>query len=100
MADYLATHGPKLDVEEWRQHNQLMNYILTEHFQQRAATLPVTLINGHDLIDVFGLSPGPLIGELLTEVREAQATGELSTREEAIALVRKEMEKRHCGAAC
>ena len=100
LADYLATHGPKLDIEEWRQHNQLMNYILTEHFQQRAATLPVTLINGHDLIDVFGLSPGPLIGELLTEVREAQATGELSTREEAIALVRKELERRHCGAAC
>jgi len=46
------------------------------------------------------LRPGRLIGELLTEVREAQVAGELSTREEAIELVRKELEKRQCGMAC
>ena len=96
LADYLATHGPRLDIEEWQQHNQLISYILTEHFKQQAEVLPVKLIDGHDLMDAFGLSPGPLIGELLTEVREAQVAGELSTREEAIALVRKELETRHC----
>jgi len=99
LADYLATQGPRLDVEEWQQHNQLMSYILTEHFKQQVEALPVKLIDGHDLMEVFGLSPGPLVGELLIEVREAQAAGELSTREEALTLVRKEMEKRHCGAA-
>ena len=100
LADYLATQGPRLDIKEWQQHNQLMNYILTEHFEQQAVTLPIKLIDGHDLMEVFGLSPGPLFGELLTEVREAQAAGELNTKEEAIGLVRKELERRHCGAAC
>jgi len=33
-------------------------------------------------------------------VREAQVAGELSTRDEAIELVRKELEKRQCGTAC
>jgi len=99
LADYLATHGPRLDVEEWQQHNHLMDYILTEHFKQQAEALPVKLIDGHDLMDAFGLNPGPLVGELLTEVREAQASGEVGTREEALALARKELEKRHCGAA-
>ena len=27
LADYLATHGPELDIEEWKQHNFLINYI-------------------------------------------------------------------------
>ena len=100
LADYLATHGPRLDIQEWRQHNQLFSYILAEHLKQEAEVLPVKLIDGHDLIDTFGLRPGRLIGELLTEVREAQVAGELSTREEAIGLVRKELEKRQCGMAC
>ena len=51
-------------------------------------------------MDIFGLSSGPLLGEFLTEVREAQVAGEVSTREEAIALVQRKLEKRHCGAAC
>jgi chaperonin cofactor prefoldin len=41
-----------------------------------------------------------LLGELLTEVREAQAAQELNTREEALELVRKELEKRQCGTVC
>lgn len=100
LADYLATHGPELDIKEWKQHNILINYILTEHLKQESEVLPVKLIDGHDLMDVFGLKPGRLVGELLTEVREAQVAGELGTREEAIELVRKELEKRQCGMAC
>jgi poly(A) polymerase len=100
LADYLATHGPQLDIEEWNQHNQLINYILAEHLKHETEVLPVKLIDGHDLMDVFGLKPGRLVGELLTEIREAQVAGELSTREEAIELARKELEKRQCGMAC
>jgi len=100
LADYLATHGPNLDVVEWKQHNQLIKYIFTEHTKQQVKILPVKLIDGHDIMDILGLGPGPVIGELLAEVREAQAAGEVSTRAEAIALVRREIEKRHCSAAC
>jgi poly(A) polymerase len=100
LADYLATHGPELDIEEWQQHNQLIGYIMAERLKQEAEVLPAKLLDGHDLMTVFGLRPGRLVGELLAEVREAQAAGELSTREEAIALVRKELEKRQCGMAC
>ena len=100
LADYLATHGPKLDIEEWKQHNLLISFILAEHSKQETKVLPVKLIDGHDLMDIFGLKPGCLLGELLAEVREAQAAEELTTKEEALELVRKELEKRHCGTAC
>ncbi|MBM4453969.1 MAG: metal-dependent phosphohydrolase, partial [Chloroflexi bacterium] len=100
LADYLATGGPNLDVEQWKQHNHVVNYVLAEHARQEAEVMPVKLIDGHDIMDVLGISPGPLVGELLTEVREAQAAGELNTKEDAIVLVRMKMEKRHCSAAC
>jgi hypothetical protein len=34
------------------------------------------------------LSPGPRVGELLEAVREAQVTGHVHTREQALELVR------------
>lgn len=91
LADYLASRGPLVSIDEWRRHCQLMNYILAEHGKQQAKVLPVKLIDGHDIMHAFDLAPGPLIGELLALVNETYASGELSTREEALALVRGEL---------
>ncbi|MFO7773477.1 MAG: HD domain-containing protein [Dehalococcoidia bacterium] len=91
LADYLASRGPLASWEEWKTNCQLMNYILAEHDKQQAKILPMKLIDGYDIMHAFGLAPGPLIGELLATVNEAHASGELSTREEALALVRREL---------
>jgi len=91
LADYLASRGPLASMEEWKKHCQLINYILAEHDKQQAKILPVKLIDGHDIMDTFDLAPGPLIGKLLAIVNEAHASGELSTSEEALALVRREL---------
>jgi len=91
LADYLASRGPLASMKEWRNHCQLINYILAEHDKQQAKILPVKLIDGHDIMDAFGLAPGPSIGKLLAMVNEAYASGELSTREEALALVQSEL---------
>jgi hypothetical protein len=49
------------------------------------------LLTGRDLIDRFGLEEGPAIGRLLTALREAQATGEVTDREGAEAWIRREV---------
>jgi poly(A) polymerase/tRNA nucleotidyltransferase (CCA-adding enzyme) len=36
----------------------------------------------------FGLEPGPQLGVLLEKINEAQAAGEISNREEALALAK------------
>lgn len=94
LADYLASRGPLLDMEEWKKHCRLINYILTERERQQAKILPAKLVDGHDLINTFSLTPGPLIGELLDLVQEAQAGGELTTKEEALALVGRKLSLR------
>ena len=91
LADYLASRGPLASMEEWKRHCQVINHILAEHDKQQTKILPVKLIDGHDLMDIFGLAPGPLVGEVLATVNEAHASGELSTREEALALVQREL---------
>jgi putative nucleotidyltransferase with HDIG domain len=91
LADYLASRGPLASMEEWKKHCQLINYILTERDKQQAKILPVKLIDGNDIMHTFDLAPGPMIGKLLAIINEAHASGELSTREEALELVRKEL---------
>jgi poly(A) polymerase len=91
LADYLASRGPLASMEEWKKHCQLINYILAEHDKQQAKILPVKLIDGHDIMNNFDLSPGPLIGKLLAIVNEAHASGELSTKEEALNLIQREL---------
>ena len=66
----------------------MVAYILKEHFKQKKAA-PLKLIDGNDLIDVFGMKPGAEMGELLESIREAQASGELTTREAALDYVKK-----------
>jgi poly(A) polymerase len=91
LADFLASRGPLVSMEDWKKHCQLINYILEEHDKQQAKILPVKLIDGHDIMDTLGLAPGPLVGKLLAIINEAHASGELSTREEALALIRREL---------
>jgi poly(A) polymerase len=87
LADHLATRGKQLDLAKWREHAQMVAYILAQHFEEESLTVPPKLIDGHDLISLFGLNPGPKIGEILEAVREAQAAGEVNCRDEALAYI-------------
>jgi len=91
LADHLATRGPQLNMTHWQGHSQTVDYVLTQRFEQEALVVPPKLVDGHDLIDIFGMSPGPKIGEFLERVREAQASGELATREEALSYIREHL---------
>ncbi|MCX6004394.1 MAG: HD domain-containing protein [Chloroflexi bacterium] len=99
LADYLAVAGPRVDEDEWRRHIELVKYIISVHEKQENEILPVRLIDGNDIIAEFKLHPGKQIGQLLAMIREAQAAGEISTREEALHLVRNELNKGACCAA-
>ena len=94
LADYLATKGPELDIKEWKEHNQLMKHILQEHLRQKTVIAVPRIINGNDLMDIFGLSPGPQIGRLLKKLDEARAAGEFESKEQALEYIEKHLIKK------
>jgi hypothetical protein len=49
---------------------------------------PAPLLRGDELAAELGIALGPRVGELLGELARAQYTGEVSTREQAIAFAR------------
>jgi hypothetical protein len=64
-----------------------------EPARREAVVAPPRLVTGDDLMEHLGLGPGPTIGRLLERVREAQAEGKVSTREEALALARRALKR-------
>ena len=96
MADHLATRGPHLNLTRWQEHAQMVSYVLTQRFEQEQVVLPPKLVDGHDLINIFGMSPGPKIGEFLEQVREAQASGEVTTKAEALSYIRQRLATEGC----
>ena len=91
LADFLATQGPDLVLSDWRQHCSLVEYVLQQQEEDVAVVTPPKLIDGHDLIRLFAVKPGPEIGQLLEAVREAQGAGEIATREQALDFVRQRL---------
>ena len=93
LADHLGTVGPRVDLEGWRQHVSLVSYILRKRLEEAEIVAPSKLVDGDDLMAALGVAAGPLLGGLLEVVREAQASGEVSTQEQAIALARRRLEQ-------
>ncbi len=87
LADHLAARGPHLDVLDWRDHLAWTARMLAAHWE-KPPEQHRPLLTGHDIMAALGIGPGKLVGELLTEVQEAQDAGELSTADEALELAR------------
>lgn len=89
VADHLATWGPNLDPDRWRRRLEVAQTLLGHFFERRTeAVAPAPLVTGEDLMAGLGIDEGPQIGRLLKAIREAQAAGEVRTREEALRLAR------------
>ncbi len=88
LADTLATFGDSLEKTVWGKALQVTRTMLTAWWQEQEKVVkPKLFLNGHDLQEIFDLTPGKQIGKLLFELAEAQAAGEVSTKEEAIAFI-------------
>jgi poly(A) polymerase len=87
VADRLATRGEgsqrSIDA-----HLRLARGVLADALSWRAHGPPKPLVRGDDLATQLGIAPGPRVGELLTELAAAQFAGEVSSREQALALAR------------
>jgi poly(A) polymerase len=88
LADHLAARGPNLDLEQWHWHLEQVKYIIGEYAKDRTLVMPLKLVNGFDVMNEFGLSPGPRLREILESVREAQAAGEILNREQALSYIK------------
>jgi poly(A) polymerase len=95
LADHLAARGPSLDPVEFQEHARMTAYVLEKHFEEAGPSSPPKLIDGGDIMATLGLPAGPVIGELLENLREAQAAGEVTDRTQALNFVERLFTERY-----
>ena len=87
-ADRLATRGRRAD-EATEAHLDLARELMRAALDWREHGPPSVPIRGDELARELGIEPGPELGRLLAELTEAAYAGEVTTRDEAVALGRR-----------
>ena len=88
VADRLATQGERTRREAVDAHLELAREMVAEALAWRRKGPPRSPIPGDELASEVGVEPGPELGRLLGEIEAAVFAGEVTRREEAIALAR------------
>ncbi len=90
LADILAVYGPALEKDLWINHVDTIHHLLKSWWEKKSENIsPEKLLTGNDLITRFDLKGGPVIGKLLSEIKEGQAIGEIIDKEGAFRFANK-----------
>ena len=87
VADRLATRGER-SAQATDAHVRLAAALLPDALRWHAEGPPDPPLPGDALARELGIKPGPRLGQLLEQLREASYAGELETREQAIVYAR------------
>ena len=93
MADRLSAQGPDV-TKEMTQNNlcSLKRYLsMYEDFLKTAKPIP-KLIDGEEISQLLKIEKGKKLGEIIKELQNAQVSGDVTNKEEAIAFLKKHFE--------
>jgi tRNA nucleotidyltransferase/poly(A) polymerase len=98
LADLRATYENEMTQSLWAAALDVVKIFLENWWEKREQSItPPPVVNGNDLIGMFHLEAGPVIGKLLEAIQEAQAVGEIQTREDALKLAEQWLIERKSG---
>ena len=95
LADRAASRGPATDPATIPQQREIVFELLRHYFLRPEETVRLPkLVRGDELMAALGLLAGPLIGQLLRQIEEAQAERQVTTRDEALAFAKQVVAQR------
>jgi putative nucleotidyltransferase with HDIG domain len=94
LADHLGTYAGRGPAAAWTELLDLVEALYRHYFHGYRETIrPAPLVDGNELMAELGLEPGPEVGRLLRLLEEAQAAGEINTRQDALELARRSAQR-------
>jgi tRNA nucleotidyltransferase/poly(A) polymerase len=87
MASKPVRLGRPLDPEppaDLRKIKEVAEELLRYYYEEFSPKLPRPLLDGKEIMEALGLPPGEEVGRLLDRLREAEISGKVRTREEAL----------------
>lgn len=94
LADVRGTKGNEMTQDTWTAYLDIARILLENYWERpEEAVNPPRLLDGNELMKELNLKPGRIIGQLLELIRENQAAGKITEKEQALAFAREEAAK-------
>ncbi len=95
LADMHGSVWAAAAAERWLAELDVVEAMLAGWFEQYEQVVsPPRLVTGKDLMREIGMAPGSQMGELLRDIEEAQACGEIGDRDQVLVFAREWMKKK------
>ncbi len=89
LANMLGAAGNEIPHKEWLSVVDRVRLLLQAYYERYDEVVaPVPFVDGNQLMQALNLTPGPLVGELMSLIREAQVVGQVRNAEDAIQIAR------------
>ena len=89
MADRLSARGVQITDEMVNNNINALTDLLNLYLEQRNNIKPLEkLLDGTDIMELLQIKPGPELGKVISALREAQISGDVTLRTEAIEFVK------------
>ncbi len=95
LADHLSMRGPEPLTAAWERHLATARLLLTSYIRERERIMPPRLILPEELMHRLKIEPGPIVGQLLEAIAEAQAEGLIHSKDDALWLAEEKLSQTH-----
>ncbi len=95
LGDFRGTCGPGLQNNRQLLENQLGELLERYVVFNDGRMHTPRLLDGSDVMNILGLQPGPLIGQLLEELEEAQGLKEVLNRQQAEIFIKERYQEKY-----
>lgn len=88
MADRLSARGEKITEEIVTKNINSLTKLLNDYLKMRKDIKPLEkLLDGRDIMELLNIKQSPRLGEIICALKEAQISGNVTTKEEAVDFV-------------
>ena len=85
QADRLSARGPEITDDIVEENITALNKLLEFYLNLRETLKPLPkLLDGNEIMKIFNIKPSPKLGEIIEALNEAQISGDVETKEDAI----------------
>lgn len=88
-ADRVSAQGPEITKELVEENITLLDKLLQFYLNTKETLAPLPkLIDGREVMSILNINPSPMLGKILNELHEAQISGDILTKDDAVRFIK------------
>lgn len=89
QADRLSARGPEITEDIVNENISALNNLLEFYLKAKETLKPLPkLLDGNEVMSILSIKPSPQLGRIMDALQEAQISGDILTKDEAIAFIK------------